>query len=146
MLHTESHCKRFRRHGKLLPVQHGKSISGTVPRCQYHLLTGEHFRVIHLYSCDLPVLCKDLRHLTMKSDFPTHTQYFFPHAFYHFAQDIRTNMGLGLIKNCRISTVLYESFQYFRISAVFVLYQSIQFTIRKSSGTAFSKLHIGIRL
>ena len=94
-------------------------------RSQYHLLTGNLFPAVYDDSGDLPVLRFNLCHLTLKTDFPTQTQDLFPHAFYDSAQDIRTDMGLCLVNDRRIGTMTNKGFQYFRISAVFILYQSI---------------------
>ncbi len=55
-------------------------------------------------------------------------------------------MRLRLVQNPFRRTGLYEDPQDFFVSTKFVLYQRVQLAVRKSAGTTFSELHIGIRI
>ena len=65
-------------------------------------------------------------------------------VWHDFPQFVGPYMRLGFVENDRICACLYEFFQDF--ADAHIMYAGGQLAVRKSAGTAFTKLNIGFRI
>ena len=89
---------------------------------------------------------KQVCHLRLKAEAAAHLLDLMAECFYNADQHICPKVGLLLIDDLLWGSCLYKAFQYLMVSSVWILDQSIQLSVRKSSCTAFSELNIGIRI
>ena len=146
MFHAYSYCKRLWLHGKIVLVQHGKSISGTVAGSKNADFCRYFFFFIDDDSRKFLVTDHQISHCGTESEFPAHFFNLMAHKLNDSHKLIRTKVGFLLVKDFRWSSCFYKSGKDFFSSSVGIFYQSIQLSVGKSSRTAFSELHIGIRI
>ena len=146
MLYPKAHRKGFCLHGNLPVIQHGKGIPCAVPGGKHQLAAGNILPAADHYACHPALFYADIRNLAFKPHLASQPDNFLPHPFHHMQQNIRSDMGSGIIENSLVRAEFHQCLQYGGISAILILYQGIQFPVRKGARTALAKLHIGIRI
>ena len=146
MFHAYSYCKRFWLHGKIVLVQHGKSISGTVAGSKNADFCRYFFFFIDNDCHKLLVTDHQIGHCRTETEFPAHFFNLIAHKLNDSYKLVRTKMRFLLVKDFRWSPCFHKSGKNFFSSSIGVFYQRIQLSIGKSSRTALSELYIGIRV
>ena len=147
MLNTHACGKGFGMHRDSLLHQHGKSVSGTVshgkdcdPCRNFFALSGPGIRDHKTQK----FLRRKLKvcHLAVKPDFSAPRQNLPAHIFYDLHQDVRSDVGLILIKDFFWRAEFYKGFQHIASSSCRVMDHRVQLSIGKGSGPALSELYI----
>ena len=146
MFHTKSDSKRLRLHINAAAAQHLKSIPRAVAESQHADLCRDLFFVVDLNGFQSAILKDQVRHCRFKTETSAHCLDLMAKCFYDPDQYIGSEMWFLLVDDLLRSSGFYKSFQNFMVTSVWILDQSVQLSIRKSSCSTLAELHIGVRV
>ena len=144
MLNTHPHGKRLLFQGKAFFIKHGKSISGTVSQCQYHIRSIQTFFSIDFHGCHHAVFRENICHFGEKAHFASQRNDFLPNFFHNTTEQVCTNVRLAVVQDFLRRTCRHKFLQHLSASGVFDT--GGQFPIGKCPCAPFTELNIVIHI
>src|ERR1041385_8712618 len=141
--HTQSKGLSFDQN--ILTVQHFKNIPGRMSGRQYHGISFPYFAIRSFYPLDLTEFDNQLHHFGVKMNFTSGVLYRFTNSCDNARQFIGADMRPCIYQNIFRGTMSYKYFQHL-VYITTLGRPRIEFTIRISSCTAFTKTIIRFRV
>ena len=144
---AHTYSKRFGLHGNTTLMKHLKSIPRRMTGTQNQLPTRNRFFTVrrHHFDCrQFSIGQHQVGELCLKTDPSSQRQQFLTHIPQNNVKIIGTYMGLCIDQNILRCSAGNQMFQNKPMTNI--LGAGIQFAVRKCSGTALTKLHVGCQI
>ncbi|CRZ47118.1 Uncharacterised protein [Vibrio cholerae] len=142
MLNTKTDRERLGFHVHTTRMQHLKGITRTVADREHHVTRLDLFAVGEYHAGDLAILHVDIVNAGAKANFAAQFDDFRAHFFNHGHQFKGTDVRLTHIQNFFWRARFDKFGDHFAAVEVGIFHLAVQFSIRKRTGTAFTKLHV----
>ena len=144
MFNTHTDSKGFTGNSNTFRHKHLISIASTVTASQDHCTCSNLFAISKYHTGYSIVFDNKISNVSFIHNLPTVSNDLLTQTCYHGTQLVRTNVGFMFPQNIFRCTCCNESFQ--NILHYRVINTGCQLTVRESSCTALTKLHIGNRV
>ncbi|CSC20320.1 Uncharacterised protein [Vibrio cholerae] len=142
VLNTKTDRERLGFHVYTAIVQHLKGITRTVADREHHVTRLDLFAVGECHAGDLPILTMNVINAGTKANFTAQFDDFCAHFFNHGHQFKGADVRLTHIQNLFWRARFNKLGDHFTAIEVRIFHLTVQLTIGKRTGTAFTKLHV----
>jgi hypothetical protein len=143
MLDPDAKRKGFWLHGKSGSLEHSEAVSGGMSQGKDRMTAGKKSSG-GLYTGETASFQKNRIHSGVKEYFTAEGKNLTAEIAHYVPQDVCTDMRTGINADILACTESGELFQY--ISDSGIMGSRVQFSVRESSCTAFTKLNIAFRV
>ena len=146
VFNPKAYRERLGLHVHATVVQHTEGVTGTVAQRQDHMAGVQLLAIGQYHAGQLTIVDQYICHALLEAHFATQRFDLLTHVFYDTGQTERTDMRLADVEDFVGCACFHELVQHFSTVVLGIFDLAVQFAVRECPGTAFTKLHVGLRV